>query len=41
MIQQGPIVQLAQGQYRLAEALGGSAYGVVWRADAPGGSGAL
>src|SRR5690606_14842208 len=34
-------VQLAQGQYRLAEALGGSAYGVVWRADAPGGSVAL
>ncbi|KFC65183.1 hypothetical protein [Massilia sp. LC238] len=41
MIQQGTIVQLAQGQYRLAEALGGSAYGVVWRADAPGGSVAL
>lgn len=41
MIQQGTIVHLAQGQYRLAEALGGSAYGLVWRADAPGGSVAL
>lgn len=41
MVQQGTIVHLARGQYRLAEALGGSAYGVVWRADAPGGSVAL
>ena len=38
MVQQGTIVSLARGQYRLREALGGSAYGVVWRADAPGGS---
>lgn len=41
MVQQGTIVHLARGQYRLVEALGGSAYGVVWRADAPGGSVAL
>lgn len=41
MIQQGSIVHLARGQYRLREALGGSAYGLVWRADAPGGSVAL
>ncbi|RZA34026.1 MAG: serine/threonine protein kinase [Lysobacteraceae bacterium] len=41
MVQQGTIVHLAHGQYRLREALGGSAYGVVWRADAPGGSVAL
>lgn len=41
MIQQGSIVHLARGQYRLVEVLGGSAYGLVWRADAPGGSVAL
>ena len=41
MIQQGTIVHLARGQYRLAEALGGSAYGLVWRADGPDGSVAL
>ena len=41
MVQQGTIVHLARGQYRLREALGGSAYGRVWRADAPGGSVAL
>lgn len=41
MIQQGTIVQLARGQYRLAEALGGSAYGLVWRADAQDGSVAI
>ncbi|KFI05840.1 serine/threonine-protein kinase [Massilia sp. BSC265] len=41
MVQQGTIVHLAHGQYRLLEPLGGSAYGVVWRADAPGGSVAL
>src|SRR5687768_9421321 len=41
MVQQGTIVQLALGQYRLCEALGGSAYGLVWRAEAPGGSVAL
>jgi serine/threonine-protein kinase len=32
---------LARGQYRLCEALGGSAYGVVWRAEASGASVAL
>ncbi|MGH8855413.1 MAG: protein kinase domain-containing protein, partial [Telluria sp.] len=40
MVQQGSIVSLARGQYRLREPLGGSAYGVVWRADAPGGGSA-
>jgi serine/threonine-protein kinase len=38
MVQQGTLVSMARGQYRLCEPLGGSAYGVVWRADAPGGS---
>ncbi len=33
MVQQGTSITLARGQYRLREALGGSAYGVVWRAD--------
>ncbi|MFC0251681.1 protein kinase domain-containing protein [Massilia consociata] len=37
MVQQGTIVVLAHGQYRLCAPLGGSAYGVVWRAEAPGG----
>lgn len=41
MVEQGTIVHLARGQYRLAEPLGGSAYGAVWRAEAPGGSVAL
>lgn len=41
MVQQGTIVHLARGRYRLAEPIGGSAYGVVWRAEAPGGSVAL
>ena len=29
----GTVISLAKGQYRLREALAGSAYGVVWRAD--------
>lgn len=37
MVQQGSIVTLARGQYRLCEQLGGSAYGVVWRAARAGG----
>ena len=41
MYQQGSIVQLARGQYRLREPLGGSAYGVVWRADGPGSKGSV
>jgi serine/threonine-protein kinase len=41
MVQQGSIVLLSRGQYRLREVLGGSAYGVVWRADAPGASGCV
>ncbi|QOY96309.1 serine/threonine protein kinase [Massilia sp. UMI-21] len=41
MVQQGTIVSLAGGQYRLREQLGGSAYGLVWRADTPRGSVAL
>jgi serine/threonine-protein kinase len=41
MVQQGSIVLLSRGQYRLREVLGGSAYGVVWRADAPGASGSV
>lgn len=41
MVQRGTIVHLAQGRYRLAEQLGGSAYGLVWRAEVPGGSVAL
>jgi len=38
MVEQGTIVSMAYGQYRLREVVGGSAYGVVWRAEAPGGS---
>lgn len=38
MNQQGSIVSLARGQYVLREQLGGSAYGLVWRAEAPGGA---
>lgn len=41
MVQQGTIVSMARGHYRLREPLGGSAYGVVWRADGPGGSAAV
>ncbi|SFD11518.1 serine/threonine-protein kinase [Massilia yuzhufengensis] len=41
MVQQDSIVSLARGQYRLREQLGGSAYGVVWRADAPGTGGSV
>ena len=36
MYEAGSIVELAGGHYRLREPLAGSAYGVVWRADAPG-----
>jgi len=36
MVQQGTIVTMARGQYRLRTPLGGSAYGVVWRAEALG-----
>ena len=38
MVQQGTIVSLTRGHYRLCEPLGGSAYGIVWRAAAPGGA---
>lgn len=38
MVQQGTIISMTRGQYRLREPLGGSAYGLVWRAEAPGGS---
>ncbi|NNG23230.1 protein kinase domain-containing protein [Telluria aromaticivorans] len=41
MTQQGNIVSLARGQYRLREQLGGSAYGVVWRAETPGAAGCV
>lgn len=34
MYQAGAIISLTNGQYRLRAALAGSAYGVVWRADA-------
>ena len=34
MYQAGTVISLGKGQYRLREALAGSAYGVVWRADA-------
>jgi len=34
MYQAGTVISLGNGQYRLREALAGSAYGVVWRADA-------
>ena len=37
MLQTGGIITLARGAYRLREQLGSSAYGVVWRADAPWG----
>ncbi len=33
MLEAGAVVTLEQGSYRLREALAGSAYGVVWRAD--------
>jgi len=36
MYEAGSIVALAGGHYRLRAPLAGSAYGVVWRADAPG-----
>jgi len=38
MVQQGTIVSLTRGHYRLCEPLGGSAYGIVWRAAAPNGA---
>lgn len=38
MVQQGSIVSLTRAQYRLCEPLGGSAYGIVWRAEAPDGA---
>ena len=41
MVQQGTIITLARGHYRLRDTLGGSAYGVVWRADAAHGSVAI
>ena len=41
MVEQGSIVSLAGGQYRLREQLGGSAYGVVWRADRTGAAGCV
>ena len=41
MVQQGSIVSLARGQYRLCERLGGSAYGVVWRAERAGSGGCV
>jgi len=41
MVQQGTIVSLARGQYRLRAPLGGSAYGTVWRADGPLAGGAV
>lgn len=34
MYEAGTVISLAGGQYRLRAALAGSAYGVVWRADA-------
>ena len=36
MLHADEIITLAAGPYRLREPLAGSAYGVVWRADAPG-----
>jgi serine/threonine protein kinase len=36
MQQAGDIITLAAGAYSLREQLGGSAYGVLWRADCPG-----
>lgn len=38
MVQQGSIVSLTRGHYRLCAPLGGSAYGIVWRAQAPDGA---
>jgi len=38
MVQQGTIVSLTRGHYRLCEPLGGSAYGIVWCAAAPDGA---
>ena len=40
MYQSGDIVTLAAGHYRLREQLAGSAYGVVWRAEACAGAAA-
>lgn len=37
MLQADDIITLAAGPYRLRKALASSAYGVVWRASAPGG----
>jgi serine/threonine protein kinase len=36
MLQEGDIITLAQGDYRLRAPLASSAYGVVWQAAAPG-----
>lgn len=38
MLAAGGVIDLAAGAYRLREPVGGSAYGVVWRAQAPGAS---
>ncbi len=38
MLQADDIITLGKGRYRLRVALGGSAYGVVWRAQAPRGA---
>ena len=38
MLHTGGIITLARGAYRLREQLASSAYGVVWRADAPCGA---
>jgi serine/threonine protein kinase len=40
MLQAGDIITLERGSYRLREQLAGSAYGVVWAATGPGGTGA-
>jgi eukaryotic-like serine/threonine-protein kinase len=37
MLQEGDIITLTKGEYRLRASLAGSAYGVVWQASAPGG----
>lgn len=37
MLGEGDIITLAAGHYRLRAPLAGSAYGIVWRATAPGG----
>ena len=41
MYEAGTVISLAGGQYRLREALAGSAYGVVWRADSLHANGAV